>query len=205
MDPSAHDLRESDARIADECRLNVLWLNGGAPGERALEIVVPGLGLTEALRATHRTVEQHSGLAMSRNGLPYSEAAFDLVTLYGRVAEPAELSECRRVLRPGGVALFAAENSGWVGRGLACRRTHAALSLRFAARIRSAGFREVRPYWVEPSLAVPRNQIPALPARVRIFEAARARETGAGLPRSVAVKAGLHQLLYPAVLFVAVV
>lgn len=196
--------RKTDLEIADQCRLNVLWLNGCARGERALEIEVDGLRLEAGLRALYREVtctEWPKGKLLAQPGpLPFADASFDLVTLYGRAASQGQLREVRRLLKEGGSALLACPNRWWRGR---IRISTVAAGPDFATDIIAAGFREVRTYWVEPSLRIPRELVPARSDRVRAFEAVRARETGRRLARSLIVAAGLHRALYPALLFIA--
>lgn len=204
MEWPASARRANDLSIADQCRLNVLWLNGGARGERALEVEVADLSLQAALQSLHGRVERCAALG-GASGLEHDARAgsLDLVTLYGRGPAREELAEVRRLLRPGGTALFAAQNRWWYGRRRATSHAASTMSLRCAERIRAAGFGDVRAYWVEPSLAIPRNVIPASVDRVRDFEDWRALDTGRGPARSLALAAGLHWALYPAVLFVA--
>jgi SAM-dependent methyltransferase len=198
------NLRKSDLAIADQCRLNVLWLNGCAPGDRALEIGVKGLRLDEGLRALYRDVTcimwPGGGSEERPEHLPFADASFDLVTLYGLVPSAAHLRELRRLLKAGGTALLGCQNRWWRGR---LRSSTVAVGPRLASDIIAAGFREARMYWVEPSLAIPRELIPARFDRVSAFESARARETGHRVARSLIVAAGLHRVLYPALLFVA--
>jgi len=201
--------RALDLAIADQCRINVLWLHGDPGGQRALEIAVPELSLSGALASLYRQVErldcasQEFPAASTR--LPFQDGAFDVVTLYGRCPARELMSEVRRVLQLGGTAMLAAQNRWWHGR---LRRgaprspgDFASLGLEEVAR--SVGFREVRAYWVEPSLANPRNLVPTRGHRVSEFEAMRAREWGSGVVRSMAVAARLDAVLYPALLIVA--
>lgn len=196
--------RKFDLAIADQCRLNVLWLHESAHCERALEIEVEGLRVGDGLRALYREVScipWPKGVSAARaEPLPFADASFDLVTLYGRVPSHDLLRDVRRLLRADGSALLACPNRWWRGR---ISSSTAAGGPRVATDAIAAGFREVRTYWVEPSLAIPRELIPARPDRVRAFEAARARESGRHLARSLIVAAGLHRLLYPAQLFIA--
>lgn len=206
MEMAADARRAGDLAIADQCRLNVLWLNGCVGGERALEIEVEGLSLHAALQSLHRCVERRATLHADAYGPPHGrldDAAFDLVTLYGRAPTQAEPTAIRRLLRPGGAALFAAQNRWWHGRRRAALRASSTMSLRSAQRIRAAGFGDVRAYWVEPSLAIPRNLIPASAERVREFEDWRAQDSGSSPARSSMLAAGLRWMMYPAVLFVA--
>lgn len=200
--------RALDLAVADECRLNVLWLHGDARGERALEVVVPGLSLQGSLATLYRHV---LGVPYDASGppalpsLPAPDASLDLVTLYGRRPSRLLLGEMHRVLRKGGTALLAAENRWWYGRWRSTRKGSSASTAarRLERAAMEAGFSEARTYWVEPSLATPRNLIPVRDDRVREFEATRAREWGAGRWRSLVLSAKLDAVLYPALTVVA--
>ena len=207
MELPANARRARDLAIADQCRLNVLWLNGCSRGGRALEIDVAGLNLQAALQSLYGRVERCGSLDVDASGQRLSRdlAGFDLVTIYGRAPTRAELTDTRRILRPGGAALFAAQNRWWYGRRRGALRAGSTMSLRCAEHIRNAGFGDVRAYWVEPSLAIPRNLIPATTGRVRDFESWRAQDSGRSLIRSSVLSVGLRWMLYPAVLFVATV
>lgn len=211
MDPGLQADRYADLAIADECRLNVLWWHGAAPGERALEIESPGLTLTRGLEALYRHVARISVAEFDdftrgrQNSLV--PGSFDLVTMYGHCPPRATLDELRRLLVPRGTLLVAAGNRWWSGRWRAVNVEHygRTTDLRFAKSLANAGYADVCAYWVEPSLTVPRNLIPAVLGRERHFEAIRARELGGGALRSVAANAGLRGVLYPGLLFVATV
>ena len=203
------EFRDLDLAIADQCRLNLLWLDGRAGGERALEIEVPELRLTEALSSLYGHVDRLPCGAPDVTGnavrLPFPDRTFDLVTLYGRRPSQAALGEIRRVLRTGGTALLATENRWWYGRLREPRRPGAGRRAgpRLPGALRAAGFRDVHPYWVEPSLAIPRNLVPARADRVAAFEAIRVRERGPDAVRAMAVRAGAAAVLYPAIAIVA--
>jgi SAM-dependent methyltransferase len=201
--------RAADLAVADECRLNVLWWHYGSFGGRALEIEVPSLSLTAGLRALATQVDRLPLSALTeglpRGQLPFADAAFALITLYGHCPSKAGLAEVRRLLAPGGTLLLAASNWWWKGRQWSgrSRADTAPTTLAYAKTLRALGFAEVCPYWVEPSLAIPRNLIPAVGRRAQQFEAIRAREWGPSPLRAVGVAAGLSAVLYPALLFVA--
>lgn len=184
----------------------MLWLHGSARGEHALEIEVPSLTLSGALASLYQKVTR-SRLALEGGcrELAFPNATFDLVTLYGCSPSPSVLREIRRVLVDGGTALLAADNRWWGGRlrRAAPRPVGARGDLRLRRAALRAGFREARAYWVEPSLAIPRNLIPVIGDRIQTFEAMRAREWGGNVLRSFAAGVGLHGVLYPAVLIVA--
>lgn len=69
-----------------------------------------------------RGFDHASAVQLDAAGLPFADATFDavlVVLMLGEVPERARcLSECRRVLRPGGVALFAESrrDSDFIGR-----------------------------------------------------------------------------------------
>jgi len=205
MELPANARRAEDLAIADQCRLNVLWLNGCACCQRVLEIEVADLSLGAALQSLYGRVERCGGLNTDEGSSPFAGASFDLVTLYGRTPERGELTAMRRLLRPGGAAVFAAQNRWWYGRRRTASRAASTMSLRDAGRILDAGFSDVRTYWVEPSLAIPRNLIPATADRVRDFEELQAQDSERSPNRSLALAAGIRWALYPAVLFVATV
>ncbi len=108
--------RALDLAIADQCRTNVLWLHGDPGGQRALEIAVPGLPLSSALGSLYRQVDHLDcaslEFAAPTARLPFQDSEFDLVTLYGRRPSREMLSEMRRVLQVGGMALLAAKTAG---------------------------------------------------------------------------------------------
>jgi SAM-dependent methyltransferase len=201
--------RAADLAVADECRLNILWWHGGSFGGRALEIEVPSLSLTAGLRALTTQVDRLPLSALTegspRGPLPFDDGAFGLITLYGQCPSKAGLAEFRRLLAPGGTLLLAASNRWWKGRQWSgrSRADPAQTTLAYAKALRALGFAEVCPYWVEPSLAIPRNLIPAAGRRAQQFEAIRAREWGPSPLRALAAAAGLSAVLYPALLFVA--
>lgn len=204
-----HCTRAEDLAIANECRLNILWWHSVEPEGRALEVEVPALSLTAALRALYRQLDRIPLAALVDSHpptpLPFADGAFRLVTLYGHSPSHSELTELRRVLAPGGTLLLACGNRWWKGRwgGAGLRSGHGSATLAQANSLRDVGFVEVCPYWVEPSLAIPRSLIPAVGGRARQFEAIRAREWGPSPLRAFAAATGMSALLYPALLFVA--
>lgn len=209
VDAGSEAARAADLTIADQCRLNVLWLHGVWPCDRALSIDVPHYTLGDALESFSRQVERMPVNWLSTRGLSeqsnFPKEHFDLVTLYGHAPELAALVELRRLLRPGGLALIAADNRWWLGR-LRFRRSKGARLNglgELARTVRRAGFREGCSYWVEPSLAAPRTLIPDEGDRVGDAEAMRAREWGRDRLRSAVLAMGLPGLLFPAVLIVA--
>jgi SAM-dependent methyltransferase len=200
--------RDADLAIADECRLNVLWLHAQLPARRALEIEVPGLGLSAALGALYQQSERvfDDGFIGGRPGccLGFPDRSFDLVTLYGRAPAAGAAAEMRRVLRDEGLALIGTGNGSWPGRFRRGAPTAAwATATQLVDALLQAGFREVHPYWATPSLETPRALIPARREAVRSYEAMRAHELGGDAFRSLASRAGLSRLLYPVLLVVA--
>jgi SAM-dependent methyltransferase len=201
--------REIDLTLAEQCRVNVLWLVGCTQRRAALEIAVPSLPLREGLLAMYGSVEQVPAARFDdvREAirLPFADASFDLVTLYGRRPSRQLLREMHRVLCSGGTALLAFENRFWRGR-LGRERSGSKAGFGPLAPERSAiaaGFRDVRKFWIEPSLASPRCLVPARYRSVTAFERIRAGEHGSGRLRSVAANLGLQGALYPAALMVA--
>ena len=207
--PQDDGTRAADLAIADECRLNILWWHDADPSGRALEVEVPGLSLTAALRALYPQLECIPSAALANSHrpepLPFADGAFRLATLYGHSPSHFALAELRRVLAPGGTLLLAASNRWWKGRWKTARvrSGNGSATLSQADALRDIGFAEVCPYWVEPSLAIPRSLIPAVGGRARQFEAIRAREWGPSPLRALATATGLSAVLYPALLFVA--
>ncbi len=204
VDAGSEAARAADLTLADHCRLNVLWLHGVWPCDRALSIDVPQYTLGDALESFSRQVDRMPVGRLSAS-LSFPKEHFDLVTLYGHAPDLAALVELRRLLRPGGLALIAADNRWWLGR-LRFRQSKGARLNglgELARTVRRAGFREGCSYWVEPSLAAPRTLIPDEGDRVRDAEAMRAREWGRDRLRSAVLAMGLPSLLFPAVLVVA--
>ena len=208
-DPRLQDDRRADLAIADECRLNVLWMHGAACRQRALEIEVPSLSLTAGLTSLCGQVERVPLADLKdlsfRRALPFASGSFDLVTLYGDFPSRAALLELRRVLSNHGTLLLAAGNRWWngrwrVGKGLFPGRM---VDLRGLSALGSAGFARICPYWTEPSLSMPRNLIPVALGRARQYEAIRAREWGDGPVRSMLVNFGLQAVLYPGLVVIA--
>lgn len=201
--------RLADLALADHCWLNVLWLHDALPCGAALEVEVPGFPLGAALRSVCGDVHQIplasvlQAPSKLRRSIP--DRSFDLITSYGYAPGQPWLVEFRRLLRPGGLALLAAEHRWWAGR-LRGRGSDPGTSQAQGSVARSAaeaGFVESHLYWVEPSLHKPRNLIPARARPIRDFEAMRAREWGASVTRTTAVRLGLAPVLYPALLLVA--
>lgn len=209
LNHDARPSRRADLAIADECRLNVLWWHDVPRGARALEIEVPGLAMTSGLAALYGEVERIPVVALDDSQqtrfMPFDDGRFDLVTLYGHCPSAAALREIRRVLGADGTLLLAAGNRWWNGRWRGARAEHHGrlADRRLVHQIRGAGFDEVFPYWIEPSLALPRTFVPAVQERAAQFESIRAREWGADTARSAAVKLRLPDLVYPSLLFVA--
>lgn len=107
------------------------------PGKDVLEVACgPGLGLGHLMRRARRVVAgDYSGpltqlarrhyrsrvavLRLDAQSLPFKDRAFDVVVLFEAIyylAQPdAFLTECRRVLRPGGAVLIGTANCSWSG------------------------------------------------------------------------------------------
>lgn len=195
------DRRALDLATAEQCRLNLIRLTVDMDGHRALSIEAPGLAMSPALSAYYEVVDTLAEIgdvtASARADAPgsYSGAA-----LYGHRPSAAVLAWLRRQISPGGWLLIGVDNAWWPR-----RRSDAPIAsrTRLCRQVRATGFREARAYWVEPSLAVPRQLIPATLQAVRRFEAWRALEQPSGTVRRRFVAAGWHEVLYPALVVVA--
>lgn len=193
--------RALDLSIAEQCRLNLLRLTANLVGGRVLSVEAPGLSMSAALAAYYEQVDEVGGIggtaaaAQADASGPYAGA-----TLYGRRPTAADLAWLRRRIGPGGWLLIGTDNVWWPQ-----RRSNApsAARARLCRQVQSAGFNEVRAYWVEPSLAVPRQLIPATRPAVARFEAWRMLEQPSGVLRRRFVAAGWHEVLYPALVVVA--
>ena len=147
---------------------------------------MPSLSLTPGLAALYRQVERVPVAALddaaAHGTLPFASGTFDLVTLYGHCPPRIALIELRRVLSrqwhaAAGRGQWLVERAlAWWVRTLPGRPAN----LSVLKSLRRAGFAKVSGYWVEPSLAIPRNLIPVARGRARQFEAIRAREWGGG-------------------------
>jgi SAM-dependent methyltransferase len=207
---SDDDVRAIDLALADECRLNVLWLAGVVPGGRALEVTMPtSLGVTRALASLFTEVEQVSALALEsgsdRDDLPFADQSFDLACLYGRCPSLAALRRIRRMLRTDGLVLLAFNNRLWKGNLIRARASNdQTLGPASIGRLLiDAGFSDIRGYWAEPSLEQPRYMVPMRSQCVRAYERIRARESGGNQWRLAAALCGIQAMLYPVVLLIA--
>jgi hypothetical protein len=206
---SVDERRSKDLELADQSRLNVLWLLGQDRRERALEIRVGPCSLGAGLAAMYQTVEVLNAESLGRSSndfrLPPGDNEFDLVTLYGMWPDSNLQRDLRRVLRHGGLALIAYENSCWAGRLRRAPRRQRGQYGGFSGErpLRAAGFRDVRTFWVEPSLLAQRSLVPARFRTVVAYEHLKAHQRGRAAIRAWAARVGLQGLLYPAVLVVA--
>lgn len=194
------DRRALDLSIAEQCRLNLVRLTVDMAGEHALSVSAPALSMAPALAAYYRRVDDVSGLADAVMEQGEVAGRYDGVAMYGHRPTAQYLSSLRRRMATGAWLLVGADNA-WspVRRSGASRATRAGL----CGQVRAAGFNGVRAYWVEPSLAVPRQFIPATRHAVASFEAWRGLEQPSGALRRCFVAAGWHEVLYPAIVVVA--
>lgn len=202
----ANPRRAHDLALAEECRLNLLWLHGAARRECALEVDVGGPSLSPALQCLYERVERGAvrGTELALPAESRGDAGFDLVTFYGRAPDTRLLAAARRQLRPGGALFIAAPNRWWYGGGAGVFLAGGSSGAGCVRSLRANGYGDVRMYWVEPSLAIPRNLVPATERRVRDFEMMRAQDAESGAARAAVLAAGLHVMLYPAFLVLAV-
>jgi len=162
--------------------------------------------------------------------LPYDDASFDFVAAHDvldallsarersapRPLLKAVLTECRRVLRPGGGLYLRAANSRHFGileasTSVAMRpqapndpSSRAAVSPRWLNEsLQGAGFRDVRLYYVEPSREWPTALIPATPTAVRVYESRGHFVSLLGRVRRSIARAGFHTRLYSALVALA--
>jgi SAM-dependent methyltransferase len=195
-----------DLALREGKRLNPLWLHGWVGGGRALHIRLADLDLGPPLGALYDSVEELacSGGARLDATLPFVDEAFDAVTAYGCVLGHGTLRECRRVLRPGGLALFATRNRWWYGRLRSGWRSApgAVAGLGVARAMRRAGFRAVSTYMVAPGLTDPRMLVPATPSRVAGVETLLRHDGGRARLWSALARLGLWRTLLPALVFV---
>lgn len=198
--------RALDLTLREGKRLNPLWLHGRVGGGGALHVRVPDLDLGAPLRALYDHVEDLECAPDGRLGesLPFADAAFDAVTAYGCIPGRAALGECRRVLRPGGLALVAVRNRWWYGRSRAAWRAApgAVGGPGLARALRRAGFRTVSTYLVAPGLADPRMLVPATPSRVAAVEGLLRHGAARTLVWAGLARAGFWHALLPALVFV---
>ncbi|MFH1765281.1 MAG: hypothetical protein ABIF09_13920 [Gemmatimonadota bacterium] len=210
----SHDLsalRLVDLEIADESRLNLLWIEGFIKGGSALEISVPGLPLRPALEALFDKVTHIPASSENVSGracrIPAPNQTFDLVTLYGRRPSLPTLREILRVLRPSGVLYLAVRNRWWYGRVRVANPHPGSRGLfggpRLVRTVRAVGFSVVRQYYLDPSLATPRDFIPAHRPSLATRELTLRKEGETGPMRRAFVQLGLFGFLYPGRLILA--
>ena len=147
--------------------------------------------------------------------IPYPGASFDCVVARGALGEagdPPRASldglwrECHWVLRPGGTLYVDGPNPAWFRslpgnpRGWLAR---AQRLKRFATALRATGFAEVRMYYVDPELAIPRAIIPATRRAVAAWERFVLPHGARGRGRVLLALAGRHDLLYPELFLLA--
>jgi glycosyltransferase involved in cell wall biosynthesis/SAM-dependent methyltransferase len=225
--PSAFELQ-------GEPRANWMWL-ADLPGfDRALELTAGSPVLAPALQLSFSEVNTHDyrvalqrsqpmgtmGDLDERMRLPYGDESFDCVFIHGVWPHLMELagavrsdpdalvlSECRRVLRPGGCLYIAAFNPRY-------RRLRAAAPLgqsphltaavgMMRRRLQAAGFSRCQSYYVTPSHVIPRDIIPIARAAVSRYEQFTASHSLPGWLRRVLAAVGLHQVLFPSVAYLA--
>jgi ubiquinone/menaquinone biosynthesis C-methylase UbiE len=118
------------------------------PGAAVLTGIDPAAGMIEEARAKSADprLTYTAGVA---ERLPFADASFDLVittTSFDHWADQlAGLTECRRVLAPGGLFVLTDQCSAWLMPTLAgSRRGRARTPLRATRLLAAAGFRSVR-------------------------------------------------------------
>jgi SAM-dependent methyltransferase len=187
-------------------------IEGRLGGRAALEIAIPGLEIGRALGALYDRVETVPFPMKRTSGptweLSFPDGSFDLVTLYGRSASLSFLAEIHRVLGKSGCLFIGVPNRWWYGRLRTVWVSEGRVPVAgpgLAKKVRTAGFAEVRSYLVGPSLAKPREVVPARKAALQVFRRIQ-RSTGAGrtLRAGIASRLNCIDLLFPARMFVAI-
>lgn len=136
--------------------------------------------------------------------LPFPANMFDCVTLHGLPdgTPSVVLTECRRVLRPGGRLYVAFENPAWYGR-FAKRGNGRAQRPAVVRAARAAGLRDLSHFYAFPSFNRPHVMVPGT------RRASYARETveaDGGIKRVIrrsTAYVGLHTLLAPSAVLIA--
>jgi hypothetical protein len=158
-----------------------LWLVDFPPGARALNASGDG-ELTRALAHHFATVDVLTGADLAKTRWP--PATFDCITL-GDARRPP-LAAARLLLKPGGWLALASSEA------------------RFATfALKRAGFRDIRPYYVSPSLDHATTIIPAETRTVRAYHDFDAAQSAPALAHNVAMFVGWHELLFTASLTLA--
>ncbi|MFL5613851.1 MAG: class I SAM-dependent methyltransferase [Gemmatimonadaceae bacterium] len=161
--------------------------------------------------------------------LPYADASFDWIAAQDALdAMPTDdattpwdtmkgiLTECRRVLRPGGGLYVRAANRHDLGTWLPAMSARgprqgangnvpgAAVSARWLRNaLRDAGFSDVRLYYVEPTRALPMALIPATRKAVAVYESRGHLASASARFRRLMAGARLHASLYSALVALA--
>ena len=152
-----------------------------------------------------------------RWGPPFRDASFDCVALHGLSdrdtlelhgarSKPdyrTLLLTCHRLLRPGGCLYIGLSNLHWRGKLREITRGRIAPRPLLDRLLRQTGFRNVRRYYVAPSIHQPRTILPATRRAVGAYEKWSAVGGAKGVSRRLIAWSGLHFLLFPSQLILA--
>jgi len=214
-------------------RGNWYWLVDLPTRGLAVELSLGASTLDDVSRSRFETVRHFDLMSPDLLPLPVASADVDCALLHrpwpgtdGPNAR-ALLSECGRILRPGGCLVVALDHSPSFGRSSVGRwlpralfaapgvflRRWFARSWRESApwplngvtyQLRRAGFADVRSYYALPTIDAPQQLIPAHRHAIAVHEAQNADTGVRGLLRRVLLAAGLEAALFPGFLLIAV-
>lgn len=224
----------SEAEWRAGSRGNWFWLVDLPAQGLAVELSRGPSTNADLLKRRFETVEHFDLMFSGVLPLPIRDATVDCVLLHRPwLEEPAPnvnelLSECSRILRPGGCLVMSLDHSRsvarssvarwlpraavaapaalfrrWIGRQ--SRETSAPWPLHSVTRrLRMAGFSEVRPYYAFPTIDAPHQLLPARGRALSFHEAQHASGGLRSLLRRCLRGAGLEAALFPGFLLIAV-
>jgi SAM-dependent methyltransferase len=215
-------------------RGNWFWLVDLPAHGLALELSVGEPTFEAVLKGRFETVRHFDLAPAGVLPLPISNAVVDCALLHRPWPSndspnvTALLSECARVLRPGGCLLLALDHPLSIGRssighwlprallaapGAVFRRWLGRLSGEQSApwplygltgQLGTVGFTEVRPYYVLPTIDAPQQMVPAYQAAMAVHEAHQGNTGVRRALRRVLLKAGAEAAFFPGFLLIAV-